>query len=293
MLVTPKGKIVARSGKLKVRKLTGSPSASFVIGVLQQLMLECGWQRTLTGTFFSQGWDHSMATSILIAGEQKPFEGRIFVDMVDVPNEVQFRVRSMYDLAVQDSSLPLRFRVCPEVWLFVSPFQFIIFPEVGASGNNGIFVSSLKIPSFAYNNPWIQALVACESERLTSDYLTQAFDTRVFTAVLKADGSAYYWTVPSPGVGQVLFYRLTNDSFIAYRVNAPIKHPLFVGWGTSNSTTLPTIKGFAWDMLFLLDHNTIPLRKSFLMDRSEIFPLSRHFDNVLCMELRYGIPANA
>lgn len=291
MKIVPKGRIIARSNRVLIRKVI-SPSPSFLLLTLEKMLLQCGWERTIN-RIRSQPHDLSVAQTILVAGEMRPFEARLYVEYEAQPTSCLFYLDSIYDLSIQDRTKPIKLNIQGDYWIVVCPYQFFIFPDIAlGSVNRGVFISSLKLPSFARDNPWLQAICCVESERLLNDYLTQDFNNKVRVAVLQSNGSVYEWN-DTPGAGQVLFYRLGNDSGIATRINSGLKSPVFTGWGTFNKFGPASIKGFAWDLVFIQDHEEYQMHKSYIIDRNELFMLSRHQDNVLALQLRYGIPANA
>ncbi len=292
MLITPKGRIIARSGQVLIKKFSNVNSISSVQLNLESMLLSCGWTKTLT-RMISANQDDEFNDTVTVSGNQLPFENRVYLTMVlnDNPIQLEFYADSIYDLIYQDRNKPITFSVNNSTfWIVACPYQFCIIPDNPL--NAGVFVSTLKLPPFARNNPWLQTLVCCQASRLFNSYLSQDFNQRVAVGVLASDGSAYYWA-DSPGVGQVLFYRLTNDSQISTRMISSLKHPVFCGWGTYSKDTPPSPKGFPWDMVFFLDYQSLTMKTELRIDRSKFWPFNRYVDNVLAIETQYGLPANA
>lgn len=287
MTIIPKGKIVARSGKTVLRKVEGSSISSFLL-TLERILLQCGWQKTITG-MVSRAYDTNYGSTIQVGTEQLSFESRVYVYWdINPALYIEFRAESIYDLAIQDTALPLRLYVSSSMWIFANPYQFMIFPEISTIGNNSIYIGTLKLPPFAYGNPFLQCILACEAEDLFSTFNNNGFGIRSFVACLKGDGTVSSWTNVG-GQGAPFIAQMAVNSSTGTFKNGKLKCPTFVGWGTASNAVNPTLKGFFWDSLIVLDYDTYSLFRTYLLDRSEIFMTNRYFDNVFTLEVRYGV----
>lgn len=281
-IITPKAGIIARSPQRIIRSssaLTGADIKSNLLTILRKV----GW--SING---STAISKSQGNITLDNGVIYPRS--ISADLsVSGTNELNILVSDSSGYMHQDTSKPLKLSRANEYYVFANPYQFIIAVNGTALGpSTVILVSSLHIPAFALDSPFIQAIIACEATNLLSQFInTGLFVT--YAGVIRKNVSVTEWTsqnASSTGAATIFGYNTDNVS-LGPIGHFSLKSPAWLAWGNGSSAETATIKGFLWDCVNFFS-STIPLFREYETDGKKYFPIKRYLNNTFAFEFDFS-----
>jgi len=278
-MIVPKSKIIARSPLRKIALVNGRDFASLKLDV-EKILRQCRWTRV--GDKWISRSHHTyefLDTSEYLA--------RVALTIDTSGGGFKIRVDD-HQSKLDFTALDLRLTGADEYYILGSSYQLIIAPKGSTSGNlHHILISSIRIPSFVRDNPFIAGIVACEAGNLFLQWNNLFGNTAC--GLVDTTGSVFQW-INTGGNGIAQFFPMGVDNIFAVAGAMKIKSPAWIAWGTGSNNDVARLQGFLWDLIFVY-RNDIELHTRIDIDRWLHFHFNPVlFNNAILFEYARNLP---